>query len=79
MKDKPNYNRLPILHCKRCLKPTIKCDSAILPADEGKYTDEFRYCTNCGSVEVGLMNFYKWEQLYKDTFGLSYLEDIDVK
>lgn len=73
-----NYNKTAVFYCKNCLGIAIKCDDAKEPAEEGKSSDEFKYCADCGGVSIGIMNFYKWEQLYKDTHGLSYLEDVNV-
>lgn len=72
------YNKVPVFYCKNCLSPAIKCEGATEESIEGKFSDEFRYCVDCGGVSIGVMNFRKWEQMYKDTYGLTYLEDIDA-
>lgn len=75
MNEKIDYNELPVLCCKEHLHLSIKCDDATSAAEEGKLTDEYRYCEKCGSVNIISLPFKEWEAKYEEKYGLKYLED----
>lgn len=49
-------------YCKACLS------LAILGEDDV-------YCNVCGSTDIGCLTIDKWEALYKEKYGVSYLRD----
>jgi len=72
--NKQEYNKIPILTCKKCLSINIRCEDATEAFEEGKSTDEMQYCVDCGSTDIVSMSFNKWQSLYEETTGLIYLE-----
>lgn len=72
-----DYNKLPVITCKKCFSINIWCDSSTEPAEEGKHSDEYRYCRECGSVEVMNMAFETWEDKYERAYGKKFIEQND--
>lgn len=63
----PNdYNKEPVLYCKRCLSLKIMNIPKIEDSD---------YCDECGSTDVGKCSIEEWETLYKAKYGYNFLED----
>lgn len=74
---KKNYNKIPIIVCSKCLSPAIKCEDAVTPWEEGTYTDEYKYCADCGNVSTMILTLATWEKKYQAMYGLKYLENSD--
>lgn len=72
---KRDYNKVPMLVCAKCLSPAIKCEDASEPWEEGTYSDEYKYCMDCGSVSTLIFTPATWERKYQEMYGLTYLEN----
>lgn len=61
------YNSIPVHYCKHCLSLRIKGLES---------TEEFDYCDECGSLDIGQCSIEEWEELYKKAHnGRRYIED----
>lgn len=65
-KQAKDYNTEPVLYCKHCLSLKIRNIPIIEDSD---------YCDECGSTDIGECLIDEWENLYKNRYGHSYLED----
>lgn len=64
---KKEYNDIPVYYCKHCLSLAVK---------GLQNTDEFNYCSNCGSLDIEECSIEEWEELYKKAHGgRRYLSD----
>ena len=63
----PEYNEEPVHYCKRCLSLNIKVD---------ENDDEF--CEDCTSTNIGKMDIFTWEKLYKDMYGINFLKQTKI-
>lgn len=61
-----DYNKTPVLYCKRCLSLNIRDVVGIENSD---------YCDHCGSTDIGECSIEEWETLYKSRYGHKYLEE----
>ena len=61
---KEEYNKEPVHYCPRCLSLEIK-------ADIGDYS----YCNHCGSTSIEVTDIFSWEKLYKERYGIRYLDN----
>lgn len=65
--DKSQYNSIPVHYCKHCLSLAVAGIES---------TEDFDYCTSCGSVNIEQCSIEEWEELYKKAHnGRRYLED----
>lgn len=53
-----NYNDIPVFYCKHCMSLGIK----EMAGTEG-------YCINCGSTDIGEVDFNEYTSLYRKRFG----------
>lgn len=56
------FNDDPVHYCKRCLSLNIRVD------ENGE-----EFCENCASTNILKTNIFKWEKLYKEMYGKSFL------
>lgn len=69
--DNSKYDTIPVIYCKSCLSIKIKnCLSNIdtYPQVEGK-TNEYDYCDNCGSTDLGTCSIHEYQEMYKQRYG----------
>lgn len=68
------YNKIPVIACKKCLSLAIRCDELEEPADEGVTTEDYNYCLDCGSVETVTYTLNTWENKYEAMHGVKFME-----
>lgn len=59
-----DYNNEPIFYCKNCLSLRIKTVTVDSNLD---------YCDDCGSTAIEQANIEDWRILYKERYGVDYL------
>jgi hypothetical protein len=75
MTDKINYNKVPVFYCKKCLSLSVFSEDAEEPSEEGRTTDEFKYCLNCGEHHIGITTISVWDTMYQEKYGIKYLNE----
>lgn len=63
--DIEKYNEEPVFYCRKCLSLKIRN----IPGEENS-----DYCDDCGGTEIGAIDIYNWEYMYKQKYGKSFLE-----
>ena len=63
--DIEKYNDEPVFYCRKCLSLKIRN----IPGEENS-----DYCDDCGGTEIGAIDIYNWEYMYKQKYGKSFLE-----
>ena len=58
------YNDIPIAYCKKCLSLKVK----VLDRDN----KEEDYCDECGSTDIGYINIFDWEKMYKEKYNINF-------
>lgn len=58
-----DYNQQPVFYCKNCLSLKIRG------------VEEYNYCDECGSTDIEETSIFNWEEMYKNKFGVSYLNN----
>lgn len=61
-----DYDNMPVSYCKRCLSLkilNIKPDGC--------------YCEQCGNTDIGETSIQQWQEMYKATYGESFLDYIN--
>ena len=58
------YDQEPVYYCPRCLSLKIKADIA-----------DYCYCDQCGSTRIETTSIFEWEHMYKNRYGLKFLEN----
>ena len=67
MEDKQKqYDEEPVFYCKNCLSLKIRS----VPNME-----DSEFCDECSSTDIGQCSIEEWEQMYKQRYGHSYLEN----
>lgn len=59
------YDEEPVYYCKRCLSLNIR---QIL------YVANMDYCEDCGAVDIGTASIEEWDNLYKEKYGISFMD-----
>ena len=62
---KQEYNNEPVFYCKNCLSLRVKTVIAVA---------DLEYCDECVSTEIEQSNIEDWRKLYKERYGIDYLE-----
>ena len=75
MTEEINYNKIPVFYCKKCLSLAVYCEDADEPSEEGKNTNELKYCLDCGEHNIGTTTINVWERLYQEKYGVKYLDE----
>ena len=65
-RNNDDYNKEPVLYCKKCLSLRIM---------DVQYLDNAFYCDQCGATNVDTIDIEEWEKLYKDRYGHRFLEN----
>lgn len=60
------YNKVPVFYCKHCLSLKIRDIASLEDSD---------YCDDCGSTCIGECSIEEWENIYKNRYGHTYLEE----
>lgn len=60
-----NYNDEPVFYCKSCLSLRIKTVMVESNLD---------YCDECGSTAIEKTSIDEWRHLYKERYGIDYLD-----
>lgn len=63
--SKKGYNNEPVFYCKNCLSLRVKTIIAVA---------DLEYCDECGSTEIEHANIEDWRRLYKERYGIDFLE-----
>lgn len=58
-----DYNNEPVFYCENCLSLRIRG------------IDDFGYCDECSSTDIGQCSIEEWENLYQARFGHKYLDE----
>ena len=64
--SKEEYNDVPVYYCTECLSLAIMNIST---------SEEACYCDKCGCTSVAEAHINDWEKLYKDKYGVTYLNN----
>lgn len=67
MRSRSEYDDQPIYYCRRCLSLDIK------QIGEGEGEGGIDYCDDCGCTDIGEMNIYEWEEVYRKRYGKYYI------
>lgn len=59
----PEYNKVPVSFCKRCLSLNIKVQDG-----------EEDFCDDCGSTNILTTNIFEWERLYMEMYEKPFLK-----
>lgn len=59
------YNSIPVFYCKKCL--SLKVMNLV-------GMEDFDYCDECGSPDIGETDIETWRNLYKERYGFDYLK-----
>lgn len=59
------YDEEPVYYCKRCLSLNIRQLIGVAGMD---------YCEDCGAVDIGTADIEEWEELYKQKYGIPFLQ-----
>lgn len=62
---KEQYNNEPVYYCKYCLSLRIK---TVAGGSLG-----LDHCDECGGTDIGTAHISEWEDLYKNKYGVKYL------
>lgn len=63
---KEEYNKVPVYYCKHCL--SLKILSV-------PYMGDLDYCDECGATDIGKASIEEWQKLYKERYGVDYLNN----
>lgn len=58
------YNEEPVFYCKNCLSLRIKTVQV---------GSNLEYCDECGSTDIEQTNIEEWRAIYKDRYGIDFL------
>lgn len=59
-----NYNEEPVYYCGDCLSLGVKSVSV---------GNDLLYCDKCGSTDIKVTSIEEWEVLYKEKYGVKFL------
>lgn len=59
------YNSIPVLYCKKCL--SLKVMNLV-------GMEDFDYCDECGTTDIGETDIETWKKFYKERYGFNYLD-----
>jgi Zn finger protein HypA/HybF involved in hydrogenase expression len=62
--SKQEYNEEPVFYCKNCLSLKIKTVQVDSNLD---------YCDECGSTDIAQTNIEEWRNIYKNRYGIDFL------
>ncbi len=65
MGETNNYNKEPVFYCRHCLSLKIKSVPSMTELD---------YCDECGTTDIGQTDIESWRTLYKNRYGIDYLD-----
>lgn len=60
------YNSISILYCKKCLSLKVMNLTGM---------EDFDYCDECGSTDIGQTDIETWKKLFKERYGFDYLDN----
>lgn len=73
--SKQEYNDIPVFYCKRCLSLLIS-HPLISKIKKPEEVDDFDFCCECSSSDIGQCSIEEWEEMYKKAHnGVSFLEN----
>ncbi len=58
------YNKEPVMYCKHCLSLRILGVQGV---------EDLDYCDECGNTDIGELDIHTWENMYKERYGVEYL------
>ena len=61
-----DFNSEPVFYCKHCLSLNIKS------VDDSIDTDYLDFCDECGSTDIGYINIFDWEKMYKEKYNIDF-------
>lgn len=59
-----DYDKEPVYYCHRCLSLKVKADIA-----------DYCYCDECGSTNVDTASIFEWDDMYKNRYGFSFMNN----
>ena len=62
--SKDPYDEEPVFFCKRCLSLNIRQLLTVANMD---------YCEDCGATDIESTSIEEWEKLYKERYGVKFL------
>lgn len=70
LNNKAEYENEPVYYCKDCLSLKIKFIAGL---------DNSEYCCDCNSTNIVKGTFKEWDELYRERFHHSYIEEFNSK